>query len=60
LILQLLLSNTWYYIIQLAIHDTATGITLNLPDLHKPEVGEEDMDWLFDSRRDYFEQLGAY
>jgi len=51
LILQLLLSNTWYYIIQLAIHDTATGITLNLPDLHKPEVGEEDMDWLFDSRR---------
>jgi len=45
---------------RLATYDTATGITLNLPDLPKTEVGEKDMDWLFDSHRDYFEQLAAY
>jgi hypothetical protein len=31
-----------------------------LPELPEPEIEEDDTNWLFDSYRDYFEQLAVY
>lgn len=42
------------------IQDVADEITPNLPDLPEPEVEEGALGWLYDSGRDYFEQLAAY
>lgn len=42
------------------IQDVADEITPNLPDLPEPEVEEDALGWLYDSGRDYFEQLAAY
>lgn len=39
------------------IQDVADEITPNLPDLPEPEVEEGALGWLYDSGRDYFEQL---
>ncbi|MDY0237196.1 MAG: hypothetical protein RBR71_14320 [Gudongella sp.] len=43
-----------------AIQDIADSVSPDLPDLPEPEVEEDDRAWLFDSRRDYFDQLTAY
>jgi len=43
-----------------AIQDAAADIEPSLPALPEPEVEEDDQDWLFDSCRDYFDQLAAY
>ncbi len=42
------------------IQDAADEITPNLPGLPEPEIEEDDLAWLFDSHRDYFEQLETY
>ena len=31
-----------------------------LPEVPEPEIGEDATAWLFDSSRDYFEQLAFY
>jgi len=43
-----------------AIQNVIDDITPNLPELPEPEIEEADTYWLFDSYRDYFEQLAAY
>jgi len=43
-----------------AIQDAADDITPNLPELPEPEIEEDNTNWLFDSHRDYFDQLAAY
>lgn len=42
------------------IQDAADGITPNLPELPEPEIEKDGQNWLFDSHRDYFDQLAAY
>lgn len=43
-----------------AIQNVIDDITPNLPELPEPEIEEDDTNWLFDSYRDYFEQLAVY
>jgi len=42
------------------IHDTIANMTPELPAVPGPDVNPRVSDWLFDSTRDYFEQLAAY
>jgi hypothetical protein len=45
---------------QQAIREKLGAIEPDLPELPEPEAEPEDEDWLFDSRRDYLEQLDYY
>jgi len=43
-----------------AIQNKINDIAPDLPELPEPEITPQEDDWLFDSSRDYFEQLAAY
>jgi hypothetical protein len=44
-----------------AVREMAAGFDPELPDRPSPEIAEVDeSDWLFDSRRDYLEQMDVY
>ena len=43
-----------------AIQDALEGLEPDLPPLPTPEANPDDEGWLFDSRRDYLEQLEHY
>lgn len=42
------------------VQDELDSIDVCLPDPPTPEVSMDETDWLFDSSRDYFEQLAVY
>jgi hypothetical protein len=44
----------------LAIQDALEDLEPDLPPLPEPEANPDDEGWLFDSRRDYLEQLRHY
>jgi hypothetical protein len=44
----------------LAIHDALGDLEPDLPPLPEPEAAPDDEGWLFDSRRDYLDQLEHY
>jgi len=46
--------------LQQAIQNQIEQISVELPDRPEPEACPEDEEWLFDSRRSYFEQLKYY
>jgi len=46
--------------LQQAIREKLAALDPDLPGLPEPEVTPEDEGWLFDSRRDYLEQLQHY
>jgi hypothetical protein len=43
-----------------AVQDELDVIDPDLPDLPEPETPEEDDEWMFDSSRDYLDQLATY
>jgi hypothetical protein len=46
--------------LQQAIREKLATLDPNLPPLPEGEADPDDEGWLFDSRRDYFEQLRHY
>jgi hypothetical protein len=46
--------------LRLAIQNELNSIAVNFPGLPQPQAQPSEDGWLFDSRRDYFEQLAVY